>query len=151
MNYLLRNCLPEKINRPEGYGAIIAVRLSERSALDVQQLNPRDFRSSWVLAVPQVRSQASTDLLSVANCRVEILGLRCPRDRVGEKAIVFDLARYCGHPITSEVEALCKPAQKIVRWAAVRRGRGVLLERKLDFSPGNDLFWIGNENGELLK
>jgi hypothetical protein len=42
----------------------------------INNLNPlsgQDYINQRDLAVPQVKSQESTDLLSVANCRVEIL------------------------------------------------------------------------------
>jgi hypothetical protein len=98
---------------PFGFGAVVVVRLDQHLATDVRQLNPREYESSWILALPQIKSQESSDLLSAANCKVggyRDSHLICSGNRADERTVHLDVARYCGKAATTEMIEFCRPA-----------------------------------------
>jgi hypothetical protein len=154
--------LPAGSREPEplGFGAIVAVRLNNGAATDVQQLNPRGFQSSWVLGIAQAKSQESTDMLASADCRVDTYSqgsyIVCSNRSLGqaeEKPIQLNLAHYCQTLAGGDVEEFCKPAEKIWSWFVIRRGDEVLLQRRSIFAVdgGGTLFRIEHDNGGYLK
>jgi hypothetical protein len=139
-------------------GAIVAVHQIAGGVPRIEQLNPSRFQSTWKLAVEQIETVASDEILRSANCFVVAVPRRptsmgCDRhDKIGFVGFRPDLATYCPTLNSGDIGPFCAPDPLKSTWWRMVRGSIVLLVKPSSTTiSGNYLFRMEHDREGYLK
>ena len=117
------------------FAALVLMQMKNGKGLSASQLNPKGFVSPVRLAIPQMSSGDSLDLLATIGCEVFGGSWTCAEGsdrRVIEELVKLDLQRYCADPAPGDADKFCEVGQKGLSWSRARHGGSVVLLKKYD-------------------
>jgi hypothetical protein len=140
-------------------GAIVLITRDNDAAAKVEQLNPSKFRTSWKLAVPQIRASVSDEIVHNARCEaggseqiIECYDKFLQRGKSEGQA--FRPERFCRDAGGGDADRFCDyGGPKPPTWTRVRRGSYVHVVKTVTHDNGGisqELYVVDNDAGGYL-